>query len=78
MLSKICFRFEQKTEMAFDRTRSKQYWSSSSRFILSLLSKFDEKGPAWNHGSQSNLNPFSPIVRFLATPQRLIIASPDA
>ena len=45
--------------------------------MLSLLSKTDEKGPAGNHGSQGYLNPFSPIVRFLATPQRHIITSPD-
>ena len=36
-----------------------------------------KKGPAWNHGCQGCLNPFSPIVRFLATPQRHIITSTD-
>ena len=41
------------------------------------LSKIDEKGPAWNHCSQGYLNPFSPIVRVLATPQRHIITLPD-
>jgi len=35
------------------------------------------KGPAWNQGSQGYLNPFYPVVLFLATPQRHIITSPD-
>ena len=55
---------------------SKYYWSVSSRFMLPL-SKIDERGPVWNHCSQSYLNHFSPVVRVLATPQRHIITSPD-
>jgi len=44
------------------------YYPSSQNLI--------KKGAAWNHGSQEYLNPFSPIVRFLATPERHI-TSPD-
>jgi len=29
---------------------TKHYWAGISRFILILLLKSDEKGPAWNHG----------------------------
>ena len=71
--------FEQRKEMTFDRSLANitgplardLYCLSSQNLIKNTFMK-------WRQSSQGYPNLFSPIVRFLATPQRHIIASPDA
>ena len=61
-----------------NRPLTSEIYFISSRFTLPThLSKSDKKGPAWSLGAQGYLIPSSPIVRFLATPRRHIITSPD-
>jgi len=56
---------------------TKHYWCGSSRLKLPLHWKSDKKDLPEIKVIQNYLNPFSSIVRSLATPQRHIITSPD-